>query len=134
MSVRDIIFYIRPTYTTFVSILVLVDVGPRYSGAISSRPIHRCFNPCFSGCRSAIVGSIDYDDYGVGFNPCFSGCRSAIFILSSLMPEYFCFNPCFSGCRSAISLHSHRFNTGLRVSILVLVDVGPRLRIIDVFG
>ena len=43
------------------------------------------FNPCFSGCRSAIF-FCDVDVVRVdGFNPCFSGCRSAIpIVLSSL--------------------------------------------------
>ena len=37
------------------------------------------------------------------------------------------FNPCFSGCRSAIFNMLYVFTPIKCVSILVLVDVGPRL-------
>ena len=60
------------------------------------------FNPCFNGCRSAILLSLDIPLILVGFNPCFNGCRSAISGHAHYHYIFFCFNPCFNGCRSAI--------------------------------
>ena len=61
------------------------------------------FNPCFNGCRSAIVLTVAVLPEPEGFNPCFNGCRSAIFlVLRFLQSCELCFNPCFNGCRSAI--------------------------------
>ena len=60
------------------------------------------------------------------FNPCFSGCRSAIPPDIPTGTGQSCFNPCFSGCRSAITLLDLFILIGAIVSILVLVDVGLR--------
>ena len=63
----------------------------------------------------------------VSFNPCFNGCRSAIVIISRDIFIHQSFNPCFNGCRSAIS-YQILFKTMMNgVSILVLMDVGLRL-------
>ena len=63
----------------------------------------------------------------LSFNPCFSGCRSAIRLTSFVIFDHRCFNPCFSGCRSAIFLELSYQLMNINVSILVLVDVGLRL-------
>ena len=57
-----------------------------------------CFNPCYSGCLSQIVGDEHFIDGDISFNPCYSGCLSQILsiFLCLVLP---------------------------RVSILVIVDV-----------
>ena len=43
------------------------------------------------------------------FNPCFNGCRSAILnIMPAIVHKGPCFNPCFNGCRSAITYRSRK--------------------------
>ena len=44
-----------------VSILVLVDVGLRFSTMVPYTQTYYSFNPCFSGCRSAIGKKVPYD-------------------------------------------------------------------------
>ena len=109
-----------------VSILVLVDVGPRLKHSILVKQIEECFNPCFSGCRSAILPTLR----------CSSRKQVSILVLVDVGPRYvtvenvqmnnICFNPCFSGCRSAILWSRTAWRYYKNVSILVLVDVGPR--------
>ena len=72
---------------------------------------------------NAIPYSTDSDN---GFNPCFSGCRSAISPIVCSPYSLLSFNPCFSGCRSAIEYIVTVQKQRAEVSILVLVDVGPR--------
>ena len=82
MSVCDNLLKCLLTTNSDVSILVLVDVGLRFENVIDHIQDQECFNPCFSGCRSAI------------------------FIYKQLALQLVCFNPCFSGCRSAIKRHT----------------------------
>ena len=113
---------------SIVSILVLMDVGLRYLGMYGRQSSIDSFNPCFNGCRSAIVPFRSSAEIKGSFNPCFNGCRSAIswarvarvlylvsilvlmdvglrsFLSSSYLFVYPGFNPCFNGCRSAIRL------------------------------
>ena len=54
-----------------------------------------------SVCDESVT--ISCSKFIVGFNPCFSGCRSAIYdMVTGNVPDDESFNPCFSGCRSAI--------------------------------
>ena len=90
-------------------------------------PIFKSFNPCFNGCRSAILYRLvrssitttvsilvlmdvglrsppytNYTDEDWCFNPCFNGCRSAMPLNQPGGSHIISFNPCFNGCRSAI--------------------------------
>ena len=68
-----------------VSILVLVDVGLRSPSPRTTSFNFSSFNPCFSGCWSAIGYGGTANDTIICFNPCFSGCWSAIKYLISLI-------------------------------------------------
>ena len=107
-----------------VSILVLVESGLQWSSPSGTMPDMPSFNPCFSGIRSSMQSIGLRRDWYQSFNPCFSGIRSSISSYFRLALISICFNPCFSGIRSSIRSYQKQSGSGLRVSILVLVESG----------
>ncbi len=75
------------------------------------------------------------DPHIFSFNPCFSGCGSAIrgYPKIPAAPDL-SFNPCFSGCGSAIFVVTFPTTVSKTVSILVLVDVALQSKGFELFN
>ena len=63
--------YLHKDHLEYVSILVLVDVGLRSAARQTNCAGCVCFNPCFSGCRSAMRFSDTKFGFGVLFQSLF---------------------------------------------------------------
>ena len=134
---------------SWVSILVLLEIG---LGVLRINILQNCqssFNPCFVGNRSGSVFDVLNSIYfayvsilvlleiGLGvaliiwfccdmlrFNPCFVGNRSGSRHLTNTWYQPICFNPCFVGNRSGRSTAAISKIQLPIVSILVLLEIG----------
>ncbi len=66
-------------FNLWVSILVLVELPLKFVQDLLARMDKHCFNPCFSGTPSQIMGEDQVRLLSlIRFNPCFSGTPSQI--------------------------------------------------------
>ena len=144
-----------PHMQNVVSILVLVDLSLQHSLSLSSPVTSHSFNPCFRGFISATISVSAGEMSGIMFQSLFqwiylcntsgawatndaAGFQSLfqwIYLCnqSSITshPHTLCFNPCFSGFISATVRTLCCGVAGIRVSILVLVDLSLQLHLCE---